>query len=277
MNHIKELMENVKNKTPLIHNITNYVTVNDCANIILACGASPIMADDRLEVEEITAICDALVINIGTLNERLVESMIKAGRKANELGHPVILDPVGAGASGLRTETAARLLKEVKFCVIRGNISEIKTVYMGSSSTRGVDADVADAVTEHNLDDTIRLAMALSKETGAVIAITGAVDIVADSKKAYAIYNGHPMMGKITGTGCMLTAVTGAYCAANPDKILEAAAVSVCAMGICGEEAYKKMNENDGGTSSMKMYLIDYMSKLNDKIIVEKVKYESKD
>ncbi len=273
MENIKELIDNVKNKTPLIHNITNYVTVNDCANIILACGASPIMADDILEVEEITAICNALVINIGTINERTVESMIKAGRKANELNRPVLLDPVGAGASVFRTETAARLLKEIKFSVIRGNISEIKAIYMGSGSTQGVDADLADQVTDTNLDGTIGFARAMSKETGAVIAITGAIDIASDGNKAYVIRNGHPMMGKITGTGCMLTAVTGAFCAANPDNILEATALSVCAMGICGEAAYNKMKENNSGTSSMKMYLIDFMGKLNEKDINEKVRY----
>ncbi|MGB8452202.1 MAG: hydroxyethylthiazole kinase [Anaerocolumna sp.] len=272
MDNVKELIENVKNKTPLIHNITNYVTVNDCANILLACGASPIMADDILEVEEITAICNALVINMGTLNERTVEAMIKAGRKSNELNHPVILDPVGAGASKFRTDTTSRLLNEVKFSVIRGNISEIKTVYMGSGSTKGVDASSADTVTEENLEDTVEFAKALSKETGAVIAITGAIDIVADSNKAYVIRNGHPMMSKITGTGCMLSAVIGAYCAANPQNILDAAAVSVSAMGICGEAAYLKMEENDGGTASLKMYLVDFMSKINESIIKERAK-----
>ncbi|HWT27027.1 MAG TPA: hydroxyethylthiazole kinase, partial [Mobilitalea sp.] len=126
------IIEKIREKSPLVHCITNYVTVNDCANILLACGASPIMADDRLEVEEITSISNALVINIGTLNERTVDSMLAAGRKANELNHPVILDPVGAGASRLRTDTVKRLLSEVKFSVIRGNISEIKAVYNGS-------------------------------------------------------------------------------------------------------------------------------------------------
>lgn len=120
---MKTYLENIKKKSPLIHNITNYVTVNDCANITLACGASPIMADDQDEVEEITSICSGLNINIGTLNGRTIEAMILAGKKANALNHPVVLDPVGAGASTLRTKTALRLLDEVKFTVIRGNIS----------------------------------------------------------------------------------------------------------------------------------------------------------
>ncbi|WFR58527.1 hydroxyethylthiazole kinase [Anaerocolumna sp. AGMB13025] len=262
MEHLKEILENVRESAPLIHNITNYVTVNDCANILLACGASPIMADDGKEVEEITAICNGLVINIGTLNERTVEAMIKAGKKANELNHPVILDPVGAGASALRTETTKRLLQEIKFTAIRGNISEIMTVYKGSGSTKGVDADSADRVTENNIKETLRFAKALSEETGAIIAITGAIDIVADAERAYIIRNGHPMMSKITGTGCMLTAIMGAFLAANSDLLLKAAAASVCAMGICGELAYLKITETKGGTASLKMYLIDSMSEL---------------
>ena len=171
---LKNMLENVRKNCPLVHNITNYVTVNDCANIILACGASPIMADDENEVEEITTICGGLNINIGTLNKRTIASMLKAGKKANELNHPVVLDPVGAGASALRTETATKLLEEVKFSVIRGNISEIKTLALGSGTTKGVDADVADKVTEENLDEVIAFAKAFSAKTGAVIAITGA-------------------------------------------------------------------------------------------------------
>ena len=135
----KEIFDNVREKCPLIHNITNYVTVNDCANVVLACGASPIMADDKDEVSDIQTICGGLNINIGTLNSRTIESMLLAGKRANELGHPVVLDPVGAGASKLRTETANQLLKEVRFTVIRGNISEIKTLALGNGTTKGVE------------------------------------------------------------------------------------------------------------------------------------------
>nr|WP_312578619.1 hydroxyethylthiazole kinase [Sedimentibacter sp.] len=272
----KEIIKNVKTKSPLVHNITNYVTVNDCANILLACGGSPIMADDIMEVEDITSICNALVINIGTLNERTVESMIKAGKKANELNHPVILDPVGAGASRFRTETTFRLLKEVKFTVIRGNISEIKTVYAGSGNTKGVDADIADSITNENLEESILFAKNISKRLNSVIAITGAIDIVSNSEKTYIIKNGHPMMSKITGTGCMLTSLIGAYCAANDDKTLDATAAAVCAMGLCGELAHEKINQTDGGTSSLRMHIIDYMSKLDENILEEGVKIESK-
>lgn len=225
------------------------------------------MADGIEEAEEITAICDALVINIGTLNERMTESMIAAGRRANALNHPVILDPVGAGASGYRTKIITRLLEQVHFTAIRGNISEIKTISQGFGNTKGVDADSADLITEENLMEKIGFASKLAQEIETVIIITGAIDIVTDGRIVYVIRNGHPMMSKITGTGCMLTAMTGAYLAANPEDRTRAAAVSVCAMGVSGEMAYQKMKEKEGGTSSMKMYLIDNISKRNaDKI-----------
>ena len=169
----QKMLENVRGKCPLIHNITNYVTVNDCANIVLACGASPIMADDQAEAAEITSICNALNINIGTLNTRTIASMHLAGQRANELGHPVVLDPVGAGASKLRTDTAVSLLDGIRFSVVRGNISEIKTLALGSGTTKGVDADVADRATDENLDEVVAFAKAFAKKTGAVAAITG--------------------------------------------------------------------------------------------------------
>lgn len=271
-----EIIKNVREKSPLVHNITNYVTVNDCANILLACGGSPIMADDIGEVEEITSLCSALVINIGTLNERTIASMLKAGKKSNELKHPVIFDPVGAGASSLRTKTAFKLLENIEFSVIRGNISEIKTIYEGSGNTQGVDASATDRVTEENLEDAVKFVKALSNKTGAIIAVTGAIDIVADSQKAYILRNGHPMMGKITGSGCMLTCIIGAFCAANPQNTTEATAAAVCAMGLCGEQAYEKMEKKDGGTSSFKMYLIDYMSKIDADTLKAGAKIEIK-
>ena len=172
---LKQCFDNVREKHPLVHNITNYVTVNDVANILLACGGSPIMADDSGEVEDITSICQGLNINIGTLNKNTIPSMFLAGKKANVLGHVVLLDPVGAGASGLRTKTANELVRDIKFTVIRGNISEIRTLMEGTGNTKGVDADLADAVTEENLDETIEKLKAFSEATGSVIAVTAAV------------------------------------------------------------------------------------------------------
>lgn len=159
----KEILDNVRSKTPLVHNITNYVTVNDCANILLACGGSPIMSDDIDEVEEITTICSSLNINIGTLNSSTIPSMFAAGKKANSLNHPVVLDPVGAGASKLRTQTALKLLKDIKFTVIRGNISEIKTIAGGTQNTKGVDADISDKVTRDTLEDAVGFIKAFAK------------------------------------------------------------------------------------------------------------------
>lgn len=270
------ILQNVKEKPPLVHCITNYVTVNDCANILLACGGSPIMADDIGEVEEITTICNSLYINIGTLNERTIRSMLAAGKKANALARPVVLDPVGAGASSLRNSTTFQLLEQVGFSVIRGNISEIKAVWQGTGTTNGVDAAASDAVNGDNLEETIAFAKALSAKTGAVIAITGAIDIVADSCKAYVISNGNALMSKITGTGCMLTAVIAAYCAANPAQILDATAAAVCAMGLCGELAYGKLIKNDEGTSSYRTYIIDYMSKMTSDLLKEGARIESR-
>lgn len=258
------IIEKIRKQVPLIHCITNYVTVNDVANILLAAGGSPIMADDLGEVEEITSLCQGLVLNIGTLNHRTTDSMLAAGKKANELGHIVVLDPVGVGASKLRTETALQLLKEIRFDVIRGNISEIKTLALGSGNTQGVDADEADVVTEDNLDEMIHLARDLSERTGAIIAITGAIDLVVNTNTAYVIRNGNPLMCKITGTGCMLTGVIAAYVSANRLKAIEAVAAAICAMGYCGEVAYEKLQLIDGGTSTYKMLIIDAVSKLTD-------------
>lgn len=269
----QKMLKNVREKGPMIHNITNYVTVNDCANILLACGASPIMADDEEEVAEITGICSGLNINIGTLNKRTINSMLIAGKKANELGHPQILDPVGAGASRLRTQTALKLLEELKFSVIRGNISEIKTLALGSGTTKGVDADLADKVTEENLDEAVAFVKAFAGKTGAVVAVTGAIDIVADDKKAYCIRNGHPMMSSITGTGCQLSAMTAAFITANPDHILEATAAAVSAMGYAGQTAYSRLEEMDGN-ATYRNYIIDAIYNMTPEMLEKGASYE---
>lgn len=269
----QNMLKNVRTKCPLIHNITNYVTVNDCANIVLACGASPIMSDDKEEVSEITSICGGLNINIGTLNNRTIASMLIAGKRANELHHPIVLDPVGAGASKFRTETAIQLLEKIKFTVVRGNISEIKTLALGNGTTKGVDADVADKVTEDNLDGVIAFAKSFAKKTGAVIVITGTVDIVADSKKAYCIRNGHPMMSSVTGTGCQLSAMTAAFVTANPEYPLEAAAAAAAVMGYAGELAYNRLTEMDGN-STYRNYIIDAIYNMTPEMLEKGAKYE---
>lgn len=268
----QKILKNVKEHPSLIHCITNYVTVNDVANMILASGGSPIMADDKQEVEEITGICTALVLNIGTLNERTVESMILAGKRANNLGHPVIFDPVGAGASTFRTQTAVKLLKEVNFSVIRGNISEIMTLCVGSGTTMGVDANEADAVTEENMDTIIAMARDFSVKMKAVIAITGAMDLIVNEEATYVVYNGDPMMSQITGTGCMLDGVIGSFVGSNPEDTLEAVVTAVSAMGLCGQKAKKICD----GTASFRVHLLDAMSRLTEEEMRRESKIEHK-
>lgn len=256
----EKVLKEIKLRTPIVHCITNYVTVNDCANAILAVNGSPIMADDINEVSEITTICNSLVINIGTLNERTIASMIKAGKMANHLNHPVILDPVGAGASKFRTDTAKQLLKEINFQVIRGNISEIKALATNLSSTQGVDANINDIVTNDNLKEVISFAKKFSQDTNAVIAITGAIDIIANHEKTYVVYNGCTMMSKITGTGCMLSAILGATNAIGQSDPLITTAYTIAMMGYCGQIADQKVRNENSGTNSFRMYLIDALS-----------------
>lgn len=246
---LRDCLENVRKVAPLIHNITNYVTVNDVANILLACGGSPIMADDADEVAEITSICGGLNINIGTLNHNTVKSMKLAGKRANKLGHPVLLDPVGAGASQLRTTIALTLMDEIRFSAIRGNISEIKTLAYGSGSTKGVDADVADVVTEENLEQTISFIKTFAIKQKCIVAVTGAIDLVTDGNACYVIRNGRPQMGRITGTGCQLSGLMTAYLVANPGNELEAAAAAVCAMGLAGEIGWSNQAPTDGNAT----------------------------
>ena len=266
-------LENVRKSVPLVHNITNYVTVNDVANVLLACGGSPIMSDEPEDVEDITSICGGLNINIGTLNQSSIKGMFLAGKKANELGHKVLLDPVGAGASKLRTDTAVKLMEEVKFTVIRGNISEIKTLALGSGTTKGVDADVADAVTEDSLDQAVAFVKSFAKLTGSVVAITGAIDLVSDSDKCYVIRNGRPEMGKITGTGCQLSGMMTAFIVANPGNELEAAAAAVCTMGLAGEIGWSNMQSGDGN-STYRNRIIDAIYNMDKETLDKGAKYE---
>lgn len=268
-------LENVRTTGPLVHNITNYVTVNDVANVILACGASPIMSDEPEDVEDITTICGGLNINIGTLNKQTIAGMLIAGKKANELNHIVLLDPVGAGASKLRTETASKLVNKIKFDVIRGNISEIKTLAAGSGTTKGVDADLADAVNDENLETMVYFAKSFAARFNTIVAITGAIDLVADSNKCYVIRNGRPEMGRITGTGCQLSGLTTAFTIANPENKLEAVAAAVCAMGIAGEIGYERMQEGDGN-STYRNKIIDAIYNMTGETLNSRAKFEIK-
>lgn len=265
-------MENVRKTAPLIHCITNYVTVNDTANILLACGASPLMSDEPRDMD-ITSVCNALYLNIGTLNERSIEAMFIAGEKAKESGKVVVLDPVGAGASALRTSTAAEIMQKLRPDVIKGNASEIKTLALGKGKTKGVDADIDDEVTEENLNSAVKFIKDFSKSTGAVVAMTGKIDLVADNEKCYVIRNGHHLMSKITGTGCMLGAVSTAYAAANRADMTESVAAAVCLMGLAGEMGVGRMSEADGNVS-LRNYIIDAVYNINEKTLERGAKYE---
>lgn len=269
----KEMLAGVRETSPLTHCITNYVTINDCANIVLACGASPIMADDPGEAEEITALSKGLDINIGKLDQRTIPAMLAAGKRANALGHPVLLDPVGAGASVLRTRTALQLLEQVQFTVIRGNMSEMKALALGGDNPHGVDADLADQVTEEHLEQAVSFAKAFARRTGAVIAVTGTIDIVTDGETAFCIRNGDPMMRLVTGAGCQLSAMTAAYLAANPETPLRAAAAAVCAMGVCGEIARERLPEG-GGSATYRIDLMDAVSTLTPEELERRANYE---
>lgn len=270
---IEKTLDKLRQEGALVHNITNYVTVNDVANVLLAAGASPIMADDEGEVEEITSICSGLCINIGTLNKRTIAAMFLAGKRAKELDHVLVLDPVGAGASKLRTDTAVKLMDAIPFDVIRGNISEIKTLALGSGSTKGVDADIADRVTEESLAAAVEFVKGFSQKTGSIIAVTGAIDLVSDGERCYVIRNGHPEMGRITGTGCQLSALLTAFVAANRENPLDAAAAAVCTMGLAGEMGWGNMLPGEGN-STYRNRIIDAIYHMDGKTLAGGAKYE---
>lgn len=266
-------LQKVREESPLIHCITNYVTVNDVANVLLACGASPIMADDEGEVEEIQSLARGLDINIGTLNTRTIGSMHKAGKRAMELHHVLLLDPVGAGASSLRTQTAMDLLHDLHFDIIRGNVSEIRTLADGTGNVRGVDASVQDQVTEENLDAMTAFVKDFARHTGSIIAMSGAIDLVADGSTCYVIRNGRKEMSRITGTGCQLSGLTTAFAAASPDHLLEAAAAAFVEMGVAGEKAWSYMQKGDGN-ATYRNRLIDAVYNMEEKDLDEGAEYE---
>jgi len=268
---IIELLNSVKEKNPLVHHITNYVTVNDCANITLAIGGSPVMAEDINEVCDMVSLSSALVINIGTLNSMSVKSMLQAGKRANELNVPVILDPVGAGATSYRTETAKKIISEVKLAVIRGNLSEIKTLYGVHSKTKGVDACDNASVNGNEITEEKEMARSLANKFNTVVAITGAIDLITDGKTLYSVENGHKIMAKVTGTGCMCTSLIGSYLGAGDNNLI-AALAGIVSMGIAGEIAYESLDKNLGGTGSLKVNILDAIYNLSGAEIIKRSK-----
>lgn len=269
---IGSTLDAVRTTHPLVHNITNYVTVNDCANALLAIDASPIMSDEENDVVDIQTICNGLVINIGTLNMATIAGMHAAAGQAATCNHPIVLDPVGAGASNLRTKTAADLLDKYPITIVRGNMSEIKALASGASSTRGVDVCPDDAVADENLAESAAFAKDFAAKTNTVVAITGAIDIVANAQRAFAIRNGSALQGRITGAGCMLSCLTGAFAVANSDALL-AAAGAVTSMGVAGNLAEERMKPEDGN-ASFRTYLLDALFNLSGEQLAQRARIE---
>lgn len=248
-------LDRIKGSRPLIHNITNYVVMNFTANALLALGASPVMAHAMEEMEEMVGLASALVINIGTLSVQWVESMLAAGRKAGELSIPVVLDPVGAGATRFRTESARKLLESVPVSVLRGNASEVLALAGFRGTTRGVDSvDAAEAARTGAWD--------LAKKYGITVAVTGVEDFVTDGSRSAVIANGHSMMGRVTGTGCAASAITGAFCAVEKDAFI-ASACALVTFGIAGEVA----GGSNPGPGSFQVLLLDALDRVDASMI----------
>ncbi|MER2014137.1 MAG: hydroxyethylthiazole kinase [Methanobrevibacter sp.] len=262
---INQTLTQIKEKNPLTHCITNTVTINDCANASLAIGGSPIMAEDIEEVEEITTISSALVINIGTLTKLQIESMKLSAKTANKTDTPIILDPVGVGVSKLRNDTTIDLIENYDIATIRGNISEIKAIAKltglidENNTAKGVDVNIDDIITEENIEANGRIIKELAAKLNTTILASGPIDILSDGKTTVAIYNGDDMMPLITGSGCMLSTIVGS-CVGGSSP-LEGSLVAILAMNIAGEKARAKVDEKDEGTGSFRAYLIDYLYK----------------
>lgn len=236
---MKNIIHEIRNKKPLIHHMTNYVTVNDCANITLAIGAAPVMADAIEEAEDMVSIASAFVINIGTLNATKIKSMVAAGKKANELHVPVIFDPVGCGATPYRLEMARMLMRDVHMAVIRGNISEIMALIGESVHMKGVDAG------EEKVNDEEDILKKAAKEWKTILAVTGEVDKITDGRRMTYIKNGCKEMARITGTGCMCTSLVASFVGAMKECPYDATVEAVMTMGLAGELAWKE-NGNKG-------------------------------
>jgi len=253
-------LSRLREKKPLIHNITNFVVMNSTANTLLAGGASPVMAHAPEEVEEMVSFAGALVLNIGTLTPYWIESMLMAGKRANELDVPIILDPVGSGATSLRTRSAKRLMDEIDIRVVRGNASEVLSLADDHSKTKGVDA-------VHSVEDAAKAAVQLSKEMQCTLAITGAVDLVTDGEKIYRVSNGHELMGYVTGTGCAASALIGAFLAID-DSALEATTTALSYFGLAGEKAAEKAK----APGSFQVAILDALFSINENSMREGAK-----
>ncbi|MCB2185564.1 MAG: hydroxyethylthiazole kinase [Deltaproteobacteria bacterium] len=240
-----ENLAKIREKQPLIHNITNFVVMNSTANALLACGASPVMAHAAEEVEEMVSFAGALVLNIGTLTPVWLEAMLLAAKKARALGVPSLLDPVGSGATLLRTRASRRILAEAGVNVVRGNASEVLSLTDQAGRTKGVDA-------AHTVDQAAAAGQNLALAIATPVAITGPVDLITDGRRTLRVANGHALMAKVTGTGCLASAIIGAFLAVEPDPLL-ATAGALAYVGLAGERAAAV----SPGPGSLAMHMLD--------------------
>ena len=268
--NLSEYLSRVRRQAPVIHAISNYVTANDVANLLLACGASPIMADDPEEAVYITRLSAALALNLGTLSRRRVSAMLAAGEEAGRLGRPVLLDPVGAGASPMRTDTARMLLHRLPVTALRCNASELRALLSGTHTHRGVDADRQQA---GSLSEQIVFVKGAARQLGCLLAVTGETDLVSDGDICFVIRNGRPEMSRVTGTGCQLSALCAAFLAADPDRSVYALAAAVCAMGLAGEIAWGHMAPHDGN-AAYRSRIIDAVYHLDCETLNKGARYE---
>lgn len=275
---IDETLNNIKSKPPLTHCITNFVTVNDCANAVLAIGGSPIMADDANEMEEVVSIADALVINIGKLSKDQIAAIMAASKIANKTNTPIILDPVGVGVSDLRNNTALKIINNYNVSAIRGNITEIKTIakLLGiideNNTAKGVDVCADDIITKDNLNENAKIISDLAEKLNTVILASGSIDILSDGITTLAIDNGDEMMPLITGSGCMLSSIVGTCIGGSTP--FEGTLLAILAMNIAGEKARAKTDEKDEGTGSFRAYLIDYLYKTDSETLIKQANIE---
>ena len=272
LEQIDENLNKIRQKNALTHCITNSVTINDCANAVLAIGGSPFMAEDAEELEEVVTIADVLVINIGKLSKNQIEAMKISCETADKTNTPIILDPVGVGVTELRNKTTINLIENHNITAIRGNISEIKAIAKlfgvldESNTAKGVDVNADDVITEENLKANGDLICELASKLDTVILASGPIDILTDGETTIAIDNGDDMMPLITGSGCMLSSIIGSCIGGSSP--LEGSLVAILAMNIAGEKARAKVEERDEGTGSFRAYLIDYLYKTNSESLI---------
>ena len=278
LNKIDEYLTQIKERNPLTHCITNSVTINDCANAVLAIGGSPFMAEDAEELKEVVTIADVLVINIGKLSKEQINSMHVSAKVANETKTPIVLDPVGVGVTQLRNKTTLDLINDYDIAAIRGNISEIKSIakLVGvideNNTAKGVDVNIDDIITEENLSANGEIIKELANKLSTTILASGPIDILSDGTTTIAIDNGDDMMPLITGSGCMLSSIVGTCIGGSAP--LEGTLIAILAMNLAGEKARAKVEEKDEGTGSFRTYLIDYLYKTNAESLVNESNIE---